>query len=502
MSNDYYNHGSTPVQRSTLSSALIRAEFDLVSAGFAKLPALTGNGGKLAVVDPTGTFLTVSSWRFNGAAQAVGDTAYGNNALAAANAASGSTAVGAGALALKTGANVNDAFGNSALAVCTTGGSNCAFGSGSLAGVTTGTSNVAVGNGVMYQNPLGNYNIGIGSAVMNDKTTGDANIGVGAQAMYHNVSGSNNTAVGHQAAFSYTANGIVAFGYQALTACTTGLANTAIGYNAMASCIDGGFNTAIGQSALFSVTSGTLNTGVGQGALVDVAGGGSNTAVGAGSGINITSGTQNTYLGYHAYPSANYSNSMGLGYDARPTASNQVVVGNSSVTETILRGQVKGGAGTGAGQPVMVGTLSVNSTPVGNVGAGTDDLMTYALPADSLSANNKGIRATAWGTTAANANAKTLTFAFGATTVLSKSIALGAVAIQWRVEATILRASSGAQVISALVYYGESPNSCTPFLFSASPTENEAVAITIKCTGAATADNDIVQRGMMVEFIN
>ena len=43
MSNDYYNHGSVPINRSLAQSALIRTEFDNVAAGFAKLPALTGN---------------------------------------------------------------------------------------------------------------------------------------------------------------------------------------------------------------------------------------------------------------------------------------------------------------------------------------------------------------------------------------------------------------------------------------------------------------------------
>lgn len=394
---------------------------------------------------------------------------------------------------------------------------NSGYGEQSLTALNGGLENSSHGYQALRLLTSGQGNSAYGAYAMQNMLTGDNNNAFGYSALAGCSTGNYNTVFGHSAALVYTGDGITAFGYQAATlatgtqitaigynalaANTTASANVAVGYNALSSCVDGGFNVAVGRNALLGALGGTLNVAVGDGASVDLTSGTHNVAIGALSGLNVTTASNSTYVGYSAY-GGNHANSTGIGYNARVTADNQVVIGNSSVTETVLRGQVKGGAGTGTGQPVLVGVISVNSTPVGNVGAGTDDLMTYALPADSLSANNKGIRVSSWGTTAANANAKTLTFAFGATTVLSKSIALGAVAIQWRVEATILRASSGAQVVSALLYYGESPNSCTPFLFSASPTESESGAITIKCTGAATADNDIVQRGMVVEFFN
>lgn len=46
-SNPYYVHGGTPAQGSPLSSANIRGEFDLIQAGFALLPPLVGNAGKV-----------------------------------------------------------------------------------------------------------------------------------------------------------------------------------------------------------------------------------------------------------------------------------------------------------------------------------------------------------------------------------------------------------------------------------------------------------------------
>lgn len=61
MANDYYTHGSTPAQGSAGASAVMRAEFDLVMAGFAKLPTLTANAGRAVTVNGGGTGLTVTT---------------------------------------------------------------------------------------------------------------------------------------------------------------------------------------------------------------------------------------------------------------------------------------------------------------------------------------------------------------------------------------------------------------------------------------------------------
>lgn len=59
--NPYYDHGSFPTQGSLGSSAAMRAELDLIEAGFAKLPALAGNGNKVVVVNSAGTALTTTT---------------------------------------------------------------------------------------------------------------------------------------------------------------------------------------------------------------------------------------------------------------------------------------------------------------------------------------------------------------------------------------------------------------------------------------------------------
>jgi hypothetical protein len=57
-SNDFYTHGSFPAPGSQATSAGMRAELDLISAGFDKLPTLSGNANKIVIVNGSGTGLT------------------------------------------------------------------------------------------------------------------------------------------------------------------------------------------------------------------------------------------------------------------------------------------------------------------------------------------------------------------------------------------------------------------------------------------------------------
>ena len=61
-----------------------------------------------------------------------------------------------------------------------------------------------------------------------------------------------------------------------------------------------------------------------------------------------TTGTQNTYLGADSGPGTvtQLDNTTAIGYGSRVTASNQVVIGNTSVTQTLLNGNVGIGTST------------------------------------------------------------------------------------------------------------------------------------------------------------
>ena len=96
---------------------------------------------------------------------------------------------------------------------------------------------------------------------------------------------------------------------------TTGAANTALGVATLIEVITGSNNTAVGANALQNTTGGQ-NTGLGQQALTANTTGNLNTAVGA----------------FAANIQTNFDNSGAFGYNAQPTGSNAIRIGNASVT--------------------------------------------------------------------------------------------------------------------------------------------------------------------------
>ena len=161
---------------------------------------------------------------------------------------------------------------------------------------------------------------------------------------------------------------------------------------------------------------------------------------------------------------------------------------------------VAGGSGTGTA--TLVGVLSANTTAVGNVGSGEDDLMSYSLPANTLGANNKGIRITAWFSTAGDNETKTLTFYFGTgSTVMYSASALNNAPLM--ITIIILRTASNDQVGFYNRYNGQTDAYSGGTLEALA--ETDTAAINIRFTGTAVsnpADNAIVQRGMVVEMLN
>lgn len=160
--------------------------------------------------------------------------------------------------------------------------------------------------------------------------------------------------------------------------------------------------------------------------------------------------------------------------------------------------------GTGSGTAALIGKASINTTAVGNVGTGTDVLMSYLLLANSLSANGKGIRVKGWGITALNANSKTLTFNWGS---LSHGFVMTAsISGNWIWEIEIFRTGSNTQRMFYRIMEATDNNGglVTPKaaqVCNSTPSQTDTADITVKFTGAATADNDIVQEGMLVEYI-
>ena len=60
--NDYYDSTNVPATGAAVTSATLRAEYNLIESAFNKCPPLTGNGGKVVIVNAGGTALTADSF--------------------------------------------------------------------------------------------------------------------------------------------------------------------------------------------------------------------------------------------------------------------------------------------------------------------------------------------------------------------------------------------------------------------------------------------------------
>jgi hypothetical protein len=185
------------------------------------------------------------------------------------------------------------------------------------------------------------YNVGIGSKALTALTFGYSNTAIGAFALQGNTEGHYNTAIGKDAlAYSTTGHDNTAIGKLAIGSTTcpgvacvpfTGSANVGIGKNALANLTTGSSNTVIGRNAGYSTTSGVSNVMMGEGAGYTVAPANANV-----------SGYQNVWIGDYAGPgtTSQLHNSTAIGYRALSTKSDQFVLGNSNVTETVTWGAI------------------------------------------------------------------------------------------------------------------------------------------------------------------
>lgn len=153
---------------------------------------------------------------------------------------------------------------------------------------------------------------------------------------------------------------------------------------------------------------------------------------------------------------------------------------------------------TGPGGIFGGGAINVNTTPVGNVGSGEDDLMTYLLAASVLSAAKKGVKIKAWGTFANNVNAKTLKLYFGSAVILTTAFATSVAGI-WRIEAEVVSTGTDTQEAVAQLVTTGTAGAAVNDTENSQPTQDDGAAITIKLTGTATSNDDIQQRGLLIE---
>lgn len=148
----------------------------------------------------------------------------------------------------------------------------------------------------------------------------------------------------------------------------------------------------------------------------------------------------------------------------------------------------------------QAGAVYSNYTSTGNVSTAETTLGSYTLASNAMPADSgRAVRIKAWGKTAANANNKTIIIYFGAKVVATLALA-GTNDKDWVLEADVIQGASGAQTSIGRLYLEGAGNEV---ILVDTPAETQTGEIVIKCTGeSGTASNDILMKGMLVEFLN
>ena len=291
------------------------------------------------------TYANPSGILFKGGVPFMSDFNYGNNGTVAT--VGGNTFVGINAGNLTMGSTAT---------LASQGSRNTAVGSGALQVNTTGFNNTSIGYRALSGNTEGNNNTAIGYGALMHNTTGTINTGTGFATLYNNTSGSSNIAVGYEALFSNT----------------SGTSNLAAGNLSLYSNETGNYNAAYGYGTLHATTASNYNTAVGYAALFDLASGNHNTAQGFYAGRYLADGSSyntgsvsSVFLGsYTKTQGPTDNNEIVIGYSAIGAGSNSVVIGNTSISKTLLRGNVGIGTNTPQSALAVNGTVTAQKVKV------------------------------------------------------------------------------------------------------------------------------------------
>lgn len=141
--------------------------------------------------------------------------------------------------------------------------------------------------------------------------------------------------------------------------------------------------------------------------------------------------------------------------------------------------------------------LNTNTTPVANVGAGEDDLITYAVAGNTLDTNAQYIHYIMGGTFASSINSKRIRVKLGSTTLFDTGALAITAAGDWHVEGYIIRTGSATQ--RCVVEFASNEAAMLATADYVDATEDLTTSLTLKATGEATDNDDIIQKLLVVE---
>ena len=197
-----------------------------------------------------------------------------------------------------------------------------------------GTRNIAIGMNALDEMTVGNRNVAVGTYSMAFLTEGENNVSVGSDTLYPVTKAFDSVAIGKATMSGSEVTECIAIGHKAMgswNSTWTRTRCTVMGVSAAGSILTNG--TFIGYRSGANV-SGANNTAIGYNSM----------AVGSRSTVDVT-GTELTCVGYNCEidntaTAKAATNSTAIGANTKITKSNQVVIGNSSVTEVKIAGKI------------------------------------------------------------------------------------------------------------------------------------------------------------------
>lgn len=290
----------------------------------------------------------------------------------------------------KGGGNIatNTAFGQNSLYSNTVGATNTSIGYASMYSNITGVDNTSVGSLSLFNNFGGIRNTSLGAYSLYSNIEGSSNVSVGWGSMYWNNEGNYNTSIGvYSLNLNEFGEGNVSIGYRSLVENVTGSNNVSVGYESMSTNTVGIDNVSLGSYSLYSLYIGDRNVSIGADSSNYLTIGYYNIGIGWRSLFNLTEGNENIGIGGNTTLFNDLdSNSIVIGHNAVGLGSNTIVFGNTSITTTILRGNIGIGTTTpsyildvvgsdsrfnsvivGKGYNDIAGNISIGDTRIGGV---------------------------------------------------------------------------------------------------------------------------------------
>ena len=135
----------------------------------------------------------------------------------------------------------------------------------------------------------------------------------------------------------------------------------------------------------------------------------------------------------------------------------------------------------------VTGNLATELATVASSGTALQALFTYVAPGGLLSAPGQILHVKAWGSNSADANAKTLTFAYGSATC---ALAVTGSGNAWTGEFYVIKTGTNAQTVLCSGVTGTT--NITLLSAAATVTDTAAVTVTVNATAAVAGTMSLV----------